>query len=445
MALFHKKNFGDNFIWGVSTSAPQTEGTLVNDGRSDSIWDVFSRQKKTILDGSLPHIATNFRENYKADIDLVKEIGFDTFRFSISWSRIFPDSSKYPNLNGIAYYDELIDYLLSKNIQPWITLYHWDLPQYLEDKGGWTNRDTYEHFCDYVQTIVKLFGNKVSNFIVLNEPLVFTGAGYFLGIHAPGKRGLSTFLPALHHTALAQSQGCLAAKSENSMIKVGTTHSYTLFEAYKNNEKDQKAFERADLLINHLFPRLSLGLDYPLKELPFLKGVEKFVQSNDSNKIIANFDFWGIQVYTRQIVKHNYFIPYLKASIVDATKRGNTNAMGWETYPQCLSEAIYAFNSYANCPDLYITENGTALHDKLVNGKIIDDERIQYIHDHLFQLLKANKKTEKVKGYFVWSLTDNFEWAHGYRPRFGLVYVDYHTQKRYKKKSAIWMADFLQT
>jgi beta-glucosidase len=445
VALFYKKDFGENFIWGISTSAPQTEGTLINDGRSDSIWDVFSRKKNSILDGSSPKTGTNFRVHYKADIDLVAELGFDNFRFSISWSRIFPDASKIINPQGVVFYDELIDYILEKNIQPWITLYHWDLPQYLEDKGGWVNRDTYEHFCDYVQTIVKLFSNKVAKFIILNEPLVFTGAGYFLGIHAPGKRGLSTFLPALHHTALAQSQGLLAAKTESSAISVGTTHSYTHFEPYKNSEKDQRAVERVDLLINHLFPRLNAGLGYPIKELSFLRGVEKYIQTNDANKIKASFDFWGIQVYTRQVVKHNYFIPYIKSSIVDASKRGSTNAMGWEHYPKSITEAILSFNSYANCPDLYITENGTALHDKLSNGIIVDDERIQYIHDHLFELMKINKKLEKVKGYFVWSLTDNFEWSHGYRPRFGLVYVDYATQKRYKKKSAIWMADFLKS
>lgn len=315
-------------MWGVSSSAPQTEGNAINDGRSDSIWDVFSSKNKNILDGSSPQLATNFRTHFKTDIDLVSELGFDYFRFSVSWSRLFPSNNKILNPKGVSFYDELIDYALSKNIQPLITIYHWDLPQYIEDKGGWMNRDAFELFCNYSSSVVKLYGNRVKHFILLNEPFVFTGAGYFLGIHAPGKRGLSSFLPAVHHVALAQSQAFLAAKAENSAIQVGTTHSYTLFEPKSNSARDKMATYRVDLLINHLFPRLSLGLGYPINELPFLEKIKKYQLAGDELKLRASFDFWGIQVYTRQIIQHNYFIPYIKASVVDAAKRGNT--MPWD-------------------------------------------------------------------------------------------------------------------
>lgn len=445
MPAVKRSDFGEDFIWGVSSSAPQTEGHLDTDGKGPSIWDVFALQKGNIARFESPHHGTGFIKYYREDIALLSTLGIKHFRFSISWPRIFPEGKGMPNTRGILFYQELIDALLESGITPWVTLYHWDLPHALEEKGGWRNRATYQHFCDYVAFCVNLYGDRVKNWMILNEPMVFAGAGYFLGLHAPGKRGLSSFLPAMHHVALAQSEGARAARAEDSNANLGTTHSYTYFKAKNTSDRHYEASKRADLLINKLYPNLSSGLGYPLEELKFLKAVEKHIHQRDEINLVFPFDFWGIQVYTRHIVRHNYFIPYLRASVLDPKLRGPVTATGWEKYPDSIAKAVEGISAIPGSPPLYITENGIALNDSPVDGKINDHERIRYLKDHLFKLMIAKNRGANVKGYFVWSATDNFEWAHGYQPRFGLIYIDYITGRRIIKDSGLWYRDFLMT
>jgi beta-glucosidase len=438
-------DFGPDFIWGVSSSAPQTEGHSEYDGKGASIWDTFAGIKGNIIDQHTPAKASLFIEHFRRDIQLLAHLGIKNFRFSISWPRIFPDGKGNPNAKGILFYQELVNQLLENGITPWVTLYHWDLPQALEDEGGWKNRATYQHFCNYVAFCVNMLGDRVKNWMILNEPMVFAGAGYFLGIHAPGRRGLSTFLPAMHHIALAQSEGARAARAEDHTANIGTTHSYTYFRAKNSQSKHMDAAQRADLFINKLYPNLITGMGYPIDQLPFLRGVEKHIHQRDEINLSFPFDFWGIQVYTRHLVRHNFWIPYLKASLLDPRKRGKVTATGWEVYPDCMTKAIDSMNSIPGAPPLYITENGMALHDHPSNGKVCDNERIQYLKDHLFKLLIAKKRGAYVKGYFVWSATDNFEWAHGYHPRFGLIYIDFLSGERILKDSAHWFSDFIRT
>lgn len=436
--------FGTDFLWGVSTAAFQIEGAFDSDGKSSSVWDTFSHRRGKIKTKENADIACDFYHRYPEDIDLVHQLGFNAFRFSLAWTRIIPGGYGSSNTKGIDYYHRIIDKCLEKGIQPWVTLYHWDLPQALEDKGGWTNRDIISWFGEYVNLCTSQFGDKVSNWMVLNEPLAFTALGYLLGIHAPGKRGLGKFLCAVHHTALSQAEGGRIAKRNVPRGQVGTTFSCSAIEPHTNSEKDQKTAERFDAFINRLFVEPAAGLGYPIASLPFLKRIEKYMLPGDENKLKFDFDFIGMQNYTREIAKHSSLIPFMKGKQVAAKKRGvEVTEMGWEVYPKGIYTVLKQFSVYKNFKKMYITENGAAFPDTPLNGKVNDERRVRYFDGYLREVLSAKKEGVNVQGYFVWSLMDNFEWAEGYRPRFGLVYVDFKTQERIIKDSGWWFKELL--
>ena len=440
----HCKLFGDDFIWGVSSSAAQIEGAYLTDGKGLSIWDVFSTKKKKILNGDTPFTATDFYHRYKEDILLIKEMGFKQFRFSISWPRILPDGIGEINQKGILFYHDVINECIKNGIEPWVTLYHWDLPQALEDKGGWTNREITNWFKNYVEICVNEYHKKVKHWMVLNEPMVFTGAGYFLGAHAPGRKGISNFAAAIHHAVLCQAIGFKAIKSMDKEAKVGTTFSCSYVTPYSNSLKDINAANRVNTLLNRVFIEPSLGLGYPDNDLPVLKKINNYILPGDDQLMEVNFDFIGIQVYTREVVKHNWLTPYVKAKIVSADKRKvYRTLMDWEVHPESIYQMIKLFSSYSSVKEIYITENGAYFPDELEGISVHDNERKNFFESYLKQVLRAKKEGMNVKGYFVWSLTDNFEWAEGYRQRFGLVYIDYATQKRILKNSGKWFMQFL--
>ena len=441
---FNRQLFGNNFSWGVSSSAFQTEGSCTVDGKGASVWDVFSAKKGKILNGDDPAVACNFYNQYRQDIDLMKQLNIPNFRFSISWPRIFPNGTGEINEAGVAYYNQLIDYCLEQGIEPWITLYHWDLPHALELKGGWTNREIVDWFADYTAWCARLFGDRVKNWMVMNEPAVFTGAGYFFGIHAPGKSGIWNFLPAIHHVVLSMTAGAKVLRHLLPGANIGTTFSCSHIEPFSDKPKDLGAAVRADALINRLFIEPVLGLGYPINDVPVLKGLEKYYKIGDEANLNFDFDFIGIQNYTREIVKYSMFTPYIKATQVKAEKRNvPLTDMRWEVYPEAIYEMIKKFNAYPQIKKLIITENGAAFPDHLVDGKVNDPKRVAYLQTHLQQVLKAKTDGYKIDGYFVWTFTDNFEWAEGYHPRFGLVYVNFKTQQRVVKASGQWYADFL--
>jgi len=441
---FNKKLFGDDFIWGVSTAAPQIEGACDTDGKGESIWDAFAAKKGKILNNDSLVIACDFYNQYQKDIDLIKQLNIPNFRFSISWTRVLPNGTGEVNQAGIAYYNRVIDYCLEQGIEPWLTIYHWDLPQALELKGGWTNREVIDWFTIFVTICAKNFGDRVKHWMVMNEPAVFTGAGYFLGIHAPGRTGLKNFLPAIHHTVLSMVAGAKTLRNLLPGVQIGTTFSCSHIEPYTDKLKDINAAKRVDALINRLFIEPILGLGYPVNEIPVLKGIEKFTRPEDKKNSTFDFDFIGIQNYTREIVKYSFFTPYVSASLVKAEDRGVTlTSMKWEVYPQAIYQMIKKFNSYPQIKKLYITENGAAFPDEVTDNKVHDPVRVEYLQTHLQQVLKAKNEGYKVDGYFIWTLTDNFEWAEGYHPRFGLIYVDFNTQQRIIKSSGKWYSEFL--
>ena len=440
-----RQDFGDNFKWGVSTAAYQIEGAHNIDGKGRSIWDEFAARKGKIYQNQNANTSCNFYEQYSTDIALMYELNIPNFRFSLSWSRIMPTGRKVVNTHGIDFYNRVIDFCLELGIEPWITLYHWDLPFALEQQGGWTNRDIVGWFCDYISVCIKSFGDRVKNWMVLNEPMVFTGAGYFLGVHAPGRKGLTPFLSSVHHAALCQAEGGRIIRSLGSDFNIGTTFSCSHIEAFSATEKDEKAAIKADALLNRLFIEPLLGLGYPVNDLRILHRMESFMKEDDDKKLSFDMDFVGVQNYTREVVSHSYFMPFLKAKIIKADKRKvERTLMNWEVYPESIYHVLKKYNRYQNIPQIIVTENGAAFEDHVNDGKVDDRERLKYLQDHISQVLRAKKEGVNVNGYFVWTLMDNFEWAEGFHPRFGLIYVNFSTHERIIKSSGYWYRQFLQ-
>ena len=446
---FDRHAFGADFVWGTATAAYQIEGAVDRDGRTPCVWDTFSRQKGKIKTGETADVACEFYDRYVSDLQLHKELGFNAFRFSLSWSRILPDGVG-PQLGGrineagLAFYDRLIDQCLALGITPWITLYHWDLPQALENLGGWPNRKIVDWFADFADVCTKAFGHKVKHWIILNEPLAFSVLGYFTGQHAPGRRSLRNLLPVIHHTALAQAEGGRIVRRNVSDAQVGTTFSCSPIDPF--TPKDQGAAARVDALMNRLFIEPSLGLGYPTKELPFLAGIaKKTARPGDMERLTFDFDFIGLQHYFRAVVEQSYFMPYLWAKDVSPLRRNvqTITEMGWEVYPESMYRIIKQFSQYDGIKKIYITESGAAFFDTVQQGAVNDVARVDYHQKYIQQVLRAKQEGIPVEGYFAWTFLDNFEWAEGYRPRFGLVYVDFRTQQRIVKASGRWFQSSL--
>lgn len=443
---FTKDDFGNDFKWGVSTAAYQIEGGHNADGKGISIWDDFSQKRKKIFSNDNGNIACNFYEHYADDIALIHKLHIPNYRFSISWSRILPQGIGVINYKGIDFYNKVIDFCLELGIEPWITLYHWDLPQTLQQKGGWANREIIHWFGYFVDCCLKNFGDRVKHWMVLNEPMVFTGAGYFLGVHAPGKKGLSNFLAATHHAALCQAEGGRIIKALHSDCKVGTTFSYSHIEPYRRyEEKDVLAAVKADAMLNRMFLEPLLGLGYPTNDIKIMRRIERFMKPQDEKMLAFDMDFVGLQNYTRELVTHAPLMPFVKVKIIKASKRNvHHTLMDWEVHPPSIYKALKWYNSYPQIKEIIVTENGAAFTDSHADGIVDDINRTFFLQQYIAQVLRAKKEGMKVGGYFVWTLMDNFEWAEGFYPRFGLVYVDFKTQQRVIKNSGKWYSGFLK-
>lgn len=440
--ILQATDFGKDFIWGTASSAYQTEGAYNVDGKGLSIWDVFSKTSGKTK-GSAEK-GCDFYNRYLQDIILMHYLNIRNFRFSIAWTRILPDGTGRINRDGIDYYNRLIDFCLEMGIEPWITLYHWDLPQALELKGGWTNRNIIHWFEEYVQICLHHFGDRVKHWMVLNEPMVFTGVGYFLGIHAPGKKGLSNFLPALHHAVLCQGNGIRMIQAQKGM-QAGTTFSCSPVHAFSNNVQHTEAATMVDALLNRLFLEPLIGMGYPIKSINLLRQLETFVKQGDEQLMHCIPDFIGIQNYTKEVVKYNLFMPYIKAQLIKAHERNvPITAMNWEIYPQGIYEMLKQFAAYPQIKNIIVSENGAAFHDTLINESVHDPDRISFYQSYLQEVIRAKNEGVPVNGYFNWSFIDNYEWAEGFEKRFGLIYVDYPTGKRIVKSSGYWFREFLK-
>ncbi|WP_316756396.1 GH1 family beta-glucosidase [Pedobacter aquatilis] len=443
--MIKSTDFGEDFLWGVATAAAQIEGTSDMYGKGPSIWDTFSAKNGKIKKGHKINAACDFYHRYREDIALVKVLGFKIFRFSIAWSRILPYGKGEINQEGIRFYHNVIDECLENGITPYITLYHWDLPQALEDEGGWTSFSINAAFNAFVSICALEFGDKVKNWIIINEPFGFTSLGYMLGVHAPGRTGLSNFFSAVHHTALAQAEGGKILRAEISKANIGTTFSCSEILPNTQSDSDIIAAKRVDCLMNRLFIEPTLGLGFPTADWDLLEKFQiEYGTWRHIDRYKFDFDFIGLQNYFPLTVKYNAFIPVIQAWEVKAKSRKKPHtAMGWEINPDSFYNIINQFAAYTGVKNIIITENGAAYHDKIIDGTVNDAERIAYFQLYLTALLKVKNDGLPVTGYMAWTLMDNFEWAEGFNARFGLVYNDFKTQQRTIKDSGYWWQKFL--
>ena len=440
-------DFGKNFVWGTATAAYQIEGAWNADGKGESIWDHFVHRHGKVERHETADVAADFYHRYESDIALMKQMNIPASRFSVSWSRILPNGTGQVNQKGIDFYNRMIDTCLKNNVEPWLTCYHWDLPQALQEKGGWTNRAVLGWFEEYVGLCAKSFGDRVKNWMVFNEPLAFTALGHLIGINAPGKLGYNNFFPAVHHATMCHGVGGRTLRHLlPKTAQIGTTFSVAHVEAFKNLPKNDAARRHCDALFNRLFIEPVLGMGYPVKDLPALKRLDDYKLQGDEVLMPFDFDFIGLQNYMRNVVRKFDILPMLHAINIPPKKLGHPiTEMNWEVYPEGIYDIIKQFAAYPGVKNIYITENGAAFKDKVENGEVHDPERTKFIQDYLKQVLRAKNEGVNVKGYFVWSFIDNFEWNSGYRPRFGIVYNDVADQKRIIKDSGKWYADFLKT
>lgn len=439
-------DFGPDFLWGVATAAAQIEGASNQYGKGQSIWDSYSRRQGKIKSDHKPTIACDFYHRYKDDLLLVKALGFSVFRFSISWPRILPEGTGKPNREGLAFYHKVIDECLQLGLIPMVTLYHWDLPLELEKQGGWTSHMINRWFNRFVTLCAEEYGDKVKQWIVLNEPMGFTSLGYMLGKHAPGRTGLSNFLPAIHHAAIAQADGGRILRSSVKNAHIGTSYSCSEIVPYSDTPADIQAAHRMDVLLNRLYIEPALGKGFPDEDMPIL---EKLRMHNTTWKYTDryqfDFDFIGLQNYFPVVIRHNSFIPFIHASEVKpAARKVPQTAMKWEINPNAFYNILKRFWKYGAIKEIIVTENGAAFNDQMKGGTVNDAERIAYYQQYIHAMWRAKKEGVNIRGYLAWTLMDNFEWAEGYHARFGLVHVDFKTQLRTIKNSGYWFRSFLE-
>lgn len=434
-----RAGFPEGFRWGTATSAYQIEGATQIDGRGDSIWDTFARLPGKIRDGANANVADDHYHRYEEDIALMKSLGVTTYRFSIAWPRLFPDGRGTPNLKGLAFYDRLVDALLAKGIQPYATLYHWDLPQALQDKGGWESRDTVQAFADYAGFVAGKLGDRVRHFFTLNEMRSFIELGYGSGVFAPGLvLPKARLYQARHNAVLAHGLAVQAVRaSARAGVKVGTAENIMTALPALETQKDIRAAEQATREMNAPYLTVIMEGRYTAAYLAAAGADAPRFTDAELKTIATPIDFVGINIYGPGA--------YVRAS---DTAPGYATIPLPASYPHMQSpwlsfapEALYwAPRQVANlwkAREIYITENGTSAADKLTPQGMIDDlDRVMFLREYLMQLRRAVSQGVPVRGYFVWSLLDNFEWTDGYGTRFGLHYVDYETLKRTPKLSA---------
>jgi len=432
---------GRDFLWGTATAAYQIEGAYNADGKGPSIWDTFTHTPGKIERSETGDVACDHYHRWEQDLDLMAEMGLRAYRFSLAWARIIPEGRGTLNGAGLDFYDKLVDGLLARNIVPFITLYHWDLPQALQDKGGWQNRDTALSFVDYADVVTRKLGDRVRNWITLNEPFIVADHGYVTGVHAPGLSDLALFLPVTHHLLLAHGLGLQPIRENVPGSQVGIAFSLAEMQPATDRSEDIEATTIADAYLNEAHLGAVLRGAYPEPIAGLMP--EEIVQSGDLAAINGKTDLIGINYYMRLLVRAQTNAPGF--TIAD-WHPGPRTEMGWEVYPEGLGHWVRRIAQEFPDHDIYITENGTAYPDVLDDEHHVNDlQRIAYLRDHTRAALEAMAATNaRLKGYFVWSFMDNFEWAVGFRPRFGLVYTDYATQTRYIKESGRWYSRLIE-
>lgn len=424
-----------DFIFGVATSSFQIEGDAA--GREPSIWDTFCAQPGRIKDGSDGLVACEHVKHWQADLKMIQSLGVDAYRFSIAWGRIIQADGSI-NERGLAFYVDLVNALHESGIQAHVTLYHWDLPQYLDDQGGWLNRDTAYRFAAYADIVSRALGDKVASYATINEPFCSAYLSYEAGIHAPGHKNRREGRQAAHHLLLAHGLALPVLRKNAPTAEHGIVLNFSPCHPASNSIEDESAANLAHVYHNLWYLHPLLTREYPSLLSKLEAHEQPTIQVGDMDIIAQPLDFLGVNYYTRTVFrsKNQWF------SDVPPTEPPLT-CMGWEVYPQGLTEILIDLHkSYPNLPPIYITENGAAFPDVVVDGRIHDSERTAYYQSHLKAVHDAIEADVDIKGYFAWSLMDNFEWAEGYTKRFGIVYVDFNTQERLLKDSAKALQQF---
>ncbi len=440
--------FPKDFLWGAATASYQIEGAWNEGGKGESIWDRFCHTPGNIANNDTGDVACDHYHRFREDVSLMKELNFQAYRFSISWPRILPQGKRRANQEGIDFYSRLVDELLDNNITPMATLYHWDLPQALQDKGGWEDRDIAGRFADYAELVGYKLGDRIKMWATLNESAVFTTLGYVTGEHAPGIKDPSIYFAIANNVNLAHGMAVIALRDVADEPMVGTVLNIPPMHPSTESEEDYLAAKRIDGIFNRFFADPVLKGKYPEDILDLIEPLNVPIGENDLKKIFQPLDFYGLNLYSRMFVKHNGNIPLIEAEVDHRRSRNVPNAkytqMGWEVYPKSIYESLMRFKDDWGNPDVYITENGAAFDDTVIAGQIHDTERIDFYKAYLEQVRLAMDNDVNVKGYFAWSFMDNFEWAHGYSKRFGLVHIDYSTMKRLPKNSASFFQDVIE-
>ncbi len=441
-------NFPEGFLWGTATASYQIEGAVNEDGRGTSIWDTFSHTPGKVYRGDTGDIACDHYHRLEEDLDLMADLGLKSYRFSVAWPRIQPEGSGPANQKGLDYYRRLVDGLREHSIEPMLTLYHWDLPQALEDRGGWTNRETSERFAEYAGILYGALSEFVRFWITLNEPWVSAWNGYGMGVHAPGREGTDNALAATHHLLLGHG---LALEKMRSMghgdNQLGIT--LNLAPVRPSTEDDVEAARRVDGNANRLYLDPIFRGSYPEDMLEHYASESdfSFVRDGDLEKISQPLDFLGVNYYMRHTVvdgqresKPTTGMRFASVGAATIQPPGvETTAMGWPVESDGLTELLVRLHEEYTQGPIYITENGRAVYDYVnPKGEVNDEERVAYLDDHFRAAHAAIQQGVNLRGYMVWSFLDNFEWALGYSKRFGIVFVDYGTQRRIPKMSAGW-------
>jgi len=428
--------FPKTFSWGVATSAYQIEGAAQTDGRGPSIWDTFSHTPGKIIDGSTGDVACDHYHRYREDVDIIAGLNADSYRFSIAWPRVQPLGSGAWNEAGFDFYTRLIDSLAAKNISIHVTLYHWDLPQALQDQGGWLNRDTTVYFAEYAAEVARRFGNRVATIATHNEPWCTANLGHGIGQFAPGMADPKAAVQVSHHLLLSHGLAMQAMRAVNCTAQLGIVlNQWTAMPATGSQaDIDLARLEYARSVQWYMDP-IFKGR-YPELAMQQSDREDLVIHENDFNDIQQPIDFLGVNYYTRA------FCSAATPKVAPEGKLGFSD-MGWENYPQGLTDLLVGLKKEYALPPIYITENGIAVADRVSDGVVNDQERITYVKLHLNALAEAMEQGVDVRGYFYWSLMDNYEWNSGYAKRFGLIYVDYATQQRTLKNSALWYRGFI--
>jgi beta-glucosidase len=429
-----------SFRWGAATAAYQIEGAATEDGRGSSIWDTYCRVPGAIDGADTGDIACDHYHRMPADVALMRTLGLDAYRFSISWPRVQPGGRGAVNPAGIAFYDRLVDELLAAGIDPWITLYHWDLPQELEDAGGWPARDTAYRFADYAMLVFDRLRDRVDRWSTLNEPLCSAMLGYYHGNQAPGRRDFAAAIHAVHHLLLGHGLATQRMRAAaTTPVQLGITLNPSVVEPASSRPEDVEATRRADGLGLRLYLDPLMYGRYPGDVIDDLQsqGVRIPLQEGDLAVISTPFDWLGV----------NYYFKHLVSSVDEHVPYGApVTAMGWEIVPSGMTELLLRLTrDYPGRP-IVVTESGAAFEDSPdETGYVQDDARTAYLSSHIAAVARARQQGADVRGYFAWSLMDNFEWSFGYAKRFGLIRVDYATQERILKGSAYWYRDLIRS